>query len=308
MMKKIPIWKNVVLIVSVIIMLVIATLAWFNNGTKTTANDLVVRVGRATYLQVSGGNGTGDDWSNDLEVPIVGVSKNFKEISGNGSTLFAPKYVTEYENDILTTNIASFVNLSEMDKAEQSRYYYEEILSFRTDAKQDVYLTPETYIVPVGDARIDAALRLAFFELDENNNETLRFIWAPNSTVEYVDGSFLDEGEVETHYYYQKSINPGDVAQISTNGEVCGYDASSRFMWSNAVQIDGQEAKGQNLPQNAPPVFTWDEANEDGIYYKSVKVKVWLEGHDRECVSQLNGQMFTIKLKFTIAPEENDNE
>lgn len=306
-MKRIPVWKNVILIVSVLVVIVVATLAWFYTGPKGSAEGIGVHVGRATYLQVSGPGGS--DWSDDLDVPIIGVSTAFKEISGDGSTFFAPDYETDYnDNDILTTQIDSFINLSDLEEAEKKEYYYEEILHFRSDVAQDVYLTPESYVAALGEARIDAAVRLAFFELDKDGNETLKFIWAPNSTAQYSDGAFYPNGSVEEYYCYQKSATIGDLVQIPTNGAVCGYDEDQKFMWSNEKEIEGQELKGQNLPTDVPPVLTVDELYEDGHFHKSVKVRVWLEGCDRECVSKLSGQQFTIKLQFTIAPEENNDE
>ena len=150
---------------------------------------------------------------------------------------------------------------------------------------------------------------MAFFELDENGNEILKCIWAPNSTVEYSaeTNSFNREGSVETYYYYQMSVNPvdvgtleesnSDVAKISTEGTNeagCGYNQTYKFMWSN----------GQNMPADAPSVLTVEAFGEDDYYYKSLRVKVWLEGHDRECVSLLSGQKFTIKLQFAAEEVE----
>jgi hypothetical protein len=65
-------------------------------------------------------------------------------------------------------------------------------------------------------------------------------------------------------------------------------------MWSN----------GQKLPANAPAILRLNELGEDGNFYKKIKVKVWLEGHDRECVSLLSGQKFAMKLQFGVQEEE----
>ena len=81
------------------------------------------------------------------------------------------------------------------------------------------------------------------------------------------------------------------MAMISTAGtdqNGCGYNAAHRFMWTN----------GENMPSNAPSILKLDVAGEDNLYYKKMKVKVWIEGHDRECVSLLSGQRFAMKLHF----------
>lgn len=302
-MKKIPVWKNVILIVSVLVVIIIATFAWFYTGPSATVNDLIVHVGKATYVQISGDEG--NNWSEDLDMEI-GINKNFKEISGDGSSFFAPVYEVQYVNGGFSTQLVSF------RKVNENEYYYEQILNFRADTVQNVYLAPESYVTAVdvqGNSYIDGAIRVAFFELDENGNETLKYIWAPNSTVEYSaeTNSFTREGSVEPYYYYQRSLTPvdpgtleesnSDVAKISTDGTDeagCGYNEAYKFMWTS----------GQNMPVNAPPVLTVDASGEDNHVYKSLRVRVWLEGHDRECVSLLSGQKFTMKLQFTAQEVE----
>lgn len=303
-MKKIPLWKNVILIFSVLFVVIIATLAWFYRGPRATLGTLDTQIGNARYIQVSGNEG--DNWSAELESEI-GVNKNFKEISGDGSLFFAPVYEdVENERGGYSKELVSF------ESANGTKLYYEQTFKLRSDGVQDVYLAPESFVSavsPRNGSYIDGAIRVAFFELDEAGNETLKFIWAPNSTVEYSasDNSFNRNGAVEPYYYYQKSLNAvdltdltesnDDVAMISTentdeNG--CGYNEEYKFMWSN----------GEHLPADLPSVVTMDVQSDDDLYYKTVKVKVWLEGYDRECVSLLNGQKFTMKLKFTAEEVE----
>ena len=295
-MKKIPVWKNVILIVSVLFVIIIATLAWFYNGKEADADEFVVRVGKATYVQVSGDSG--NNWSEDLDLEI-GINDNFKEISGDGMILYAPVY--EVVQDDITgrfdTELVSFEQVGE------GEYYYEQILDFRADTMQNIYLSHESLVTAQDGGYIDGAIRVAFFEIDGNGNETLKFIWAPNSTVEYSvqTDSFNREGKVEPYYCYQTSrvaVDP-EALETSNSGLVkiytdgtdelgCGYDPTHRFMWSN----------GQNLPADAPSILTLDTLGGDDHFCKTMKVKVWLEGHDRECVSLLSGQKFTLKLEF----------
>jgi len=303
-MKKIPIWKNIILIVSAFVAVIIATFAWFYTGPETTMETFKVDVAKAKYIQIFDENG--NSWSDGLDVSI-NIKKEFKEISGDGSTFFAPVYdAIENENGGLSTQIVSF------DRVNDTRYYYEQTLTFRADMVQKLYLSPESSVTSVdasGNSYIDGAIRVAFFELDEFDNENLVYIWAPNSTVEYsaATNSFTREGSVEPYYFYQQSSVPvepadleestSDVIQIPTEGTDeagCGYNSEYKFMWSN----------GQNLPADAPSVLTVDGSGEDNLVYKRLKIKVWLEGYDRECVSLLSGQKFTMKLKFNAQEAE----
>ena len=302
-MKKIPVWKSVVLLVSVLFVIVIATLAWFYRGPRASLGTLETQVGNARYIQVSG---DGDNWSAELDSEI-GTDKNFKEISGNGNLFFAPVY-----EDVETENGGYSKELVSFESADGTGLYYEQIFKLRADAAQEVYLAPESFVSSVSprdNGYIDGAIRVAFFELDEEGNETLKFIWAPNSAVEYSasSNSFDRNGNVEEYYYYQKSSNPADITALTeSNDDVavistettdengCGYNEEYKFMWSN----------GEKLPADAPSVVTMDVRSDDDLFYKSVKVKVWLEGYDRECVSLLSGQKFTMKLKFTAEEVE----
>ncbi len=298
-MKKIPVWKNAILIVAVIVIIVIATLAWFYTGNDGSADDLDVHVGKATYIQVSGDSG--NNWSDDLDMEI-GINNQFKEISGDGSSFFTPNYdVVGDPIEGYSTQLVSFTTLSD------NELYYEQILDLRGDAIQKVYLAPESCVSAVDNGYIDGAIRVAFFELDADGNETLKLIWAPNSTVQFSSNAFTREGSVEPYYYYQKSVNSvnpsdllatnSDVAVISTQGTDeagCGYNAQYKFMWSSSG----------NMPANAPVITTLDAMGDDELYYKKIKVRVWLEGHDRECVSLLNGQKFTMELQFVAQEEE----
>ena len=305
-MKKIPVWKNVILLVSVLVVIVIATFAWFYTRPWVTGTDITVHVGKATYIQVSGDQGA--NWSDDLDVEF-GVNKNFKEISGNGTVFFAPKYENlQLEDGSFATQIVGFTPVTEPVK------YFEQTFDLRSDTAEEIYLAPESSVVSVdedGDSYIDGAIRIAFFEVDDQGVETLKFIWAPNSKVEYSyeSNAFTRGGSVEPYYYYQKSVIPVDPATLpegatpenvqvvstaGTDETGCGYNAANKFLWTD----------GENMPSNAPSLLKLDSLGEDQYYYKKLKIRVWIEGYDRECVSLLSGQRFAMKLEFAAQKGE----
>ena len=150
-------------------------------------------------------------------------------------------------------------------------------------------------------------------ELDDAGKETLKLIWAPNSNVRYdkEEGSFTRQGSVEPYYYYQKSITYVDTTNLTesnahvaviptggyTNEAGCGYNPNFSFMWTGA---DWQE-----MPEGTPYVLTVNGPGADSsLFYKRMIVRVWLEGHDADCVSLLSGQKFRMKLHFTAQEVE----
>lgn len=309
-MKKIPIWKNIVLIISFLVVIIIATFAWFITAQWGEVIGMDVDVKNASYIQISSDDG--ETWTDNLDIEI-GLNDRFKEVSGNGTSFFAPVYdVQDTPSGGMIPVITTFEEVKDTEK------YYEQVFSFRADTYHDLYLAPESFVSAATgheDSYIAGAIRVAFIELDQNDRETLKCIWAPNSTIEFSaeTNSFTKEGKVEPNYYYQKSTTPVDVSSLTdntinyhvakiptgTDGETdtipeCGYDAKYKYMWSS----EGE------LPLNAPILLSVgsDEGTEPEV--KRMKIKVWLEGHDRECVSLLSGQRFTMKFEFNATKGE----
>lgn len=302
-MKKIPVWKNVVLILSILVVIIIATLAWFITGNYGSVFDMSLDVGNASYILIS--DDSGENWSEDLEVDLK-INRKFKEISGDGINFFKPVYEFVEKPD------GAYVqDLVKFEKVNNKKYYFDQIYAFKTDADYEVYLSPESiisYAEGKENGYIQGAIRVAFYELDEDENETLKCIWAPNSKIEFSQDSntFNSNGNVESNYYFQKTDVPVDISSLeedsdntdiavvstknSATGEIleCGYDETNKFMWSD----------GKNLPENAPQLLNIKLDEDAHVQYKKMKVRVWIEGHDRECVSLLNGKEFTMKFKF----------
>ena len=312
-MKKLPVWKHIVLIIAIWAIIIIATFAWFTTGPRGEIDDMDVNVAQASFIKISSDNG--EHWSEDLNLN-VGVNKNMKEISGNGSRFFAPVYdVVEKPNGGYTSAIVAF------EEVQDSTCYFEQTFTFQADANYDVYLAPDSGVNAkqnAGNGHIEAAIRVAFFELDDNGKETLKCIWAPNSEIEYSQSAdaFILDGNVETDYYYQKTLTPvaqedladpqdnPNIGWISTadpeNPEVnldCGYDADQKFMWSCT----------DCLPDDAPVLLSITLPQSRTVADKKMKVRVWLEGYDRECVGRLSGQEFTMNFHFNAEKRNNDD-
>ena len=305
-MQKIPVWKNILLIFSLIVAIIIATFAWFYNDPNGGLEDIALNVGEASFIQISSDHG--ENWSEGLEMDI-GMNKTFKEVSGNGTTFFEPIYdVVENADGELTSVITTF------EKA-NGQFCYEQTFDIRSDLSKNIYLSPESYVKAISDdgsAYIDGAIRVAFYELNGNNQEILRYIWAPNSTIQYSEEteSFTRDGDAEQYYYYQKTsipVSDSDLIGDGSNLNVavipavasgscpsCGYNAENKFMWSC----------GKHLPEDAPYLATVVAGTGDGYFYTKMRVRVWLEGYDRECVRLLDGQKFKMKFEFNSGSGE----
>lgn len=310
-MKKRTIWKNIILIASAWIIIIAATLAWFVFGRTGTVDELKLNVGEASFVQISGDGG--GSWSDSIDIEI-GVNKVLKEMSGNGIELFTPVYeVVEKPTGGFVPTITAFKTVQ--DKT----YYYEQVFDFRTDSDYNLYLSPQSYVSAVReteDAQIVGAIRVGFYDLDEEGNEELLYIWAPNSQIEFsqATGAFNMEGSPEAYYYYQTTETPVDMSTLEGDEENpnvvkipatvqegsnscsgCGYNAEHKFMWSC----------GKHLPEDAPQLLEF-KLGDQQVAEKRIKIKMWLEGYDRECVSQTSGQRFTMHFEFHAEKENID--
>lgn len=307
-MKRIPIWKNILLIFSLIVTIVIATFSWFFTEPRAAMDELPVAVGQAAYVEISSDNGS--NWAEGVEIEL-GLIKNFREISGNGTVFYQPVYeVIENDQGAMGSVITSF------NRAADEECSFEQTFNLRSDTTQDIYLSPESYIVAVGDSVdtcIAGAVRVAFFEVDNNGNETLKCIWAPNSTIEYLqsDNTFTNTGKVESNYYIQKTNKFVDTSTLSGTGDSnvtvistrsgvsancanCGYNSANKYMWTC----------GEHMPTNAPVLARVAVPEGETLGYTNIKIKVWIEGHDRECVTLAYGQRFTMNLQFSTTKGE----
>ena len=62
---------------------------------------------------------------------------------------------------------------------------------------------------------------------------------------------------------------------------------------------------GEHLPNNAPSVLSISVPEGEKFGYKRMKIRVWLEGYDRECVSQIGSQKFTMNFQFNAQEANN---
>lgn len=123
--------------------------------------------------------------------------------------------------------------------------------------------------------------------------EELRLIWIPNTryqlTEHYEDGNgkgamvltgadFTDEGEQESVYYYyngeDKAVLPAEIC--AGNEFTGGFRSISSGMWFNPT--------------------------EDG-YCAFIKVRIWVEGYDREASVALAGGMFESEIYLLTIQE-----
>ncbi len=284
-MNKRTVWKRFLVINSLVAVLVVATLAWFINSNHANVEPVVISPTNAGYIRIS--EDGGNTWHNNLTLNM-GEANVLGELSGNGLRLYQPNYgINGIDGYRLYTD---------------TELYLEKTFLLESDTSQHVYLTAKSFVAPANPQGnmsaygeysrdyIAGAIRVGFYEIDQNDNPQLLYIWAPNSRLQFVGGSVDTDGVVEDQYTYQIGEDATQQTVVTTNGNSSGMNATKDFVWGTPNQTD------------IKPIASFETQNGIPVQ-KSVMVRVWLEGSDRECVRQLHNGKFRLYFDFNSTKE-----
>lgn len=305
--------KKRVIISSICVILLLAavggTLAWFYINEEVTVgygNSIFCEAGDSLEIALVE-DGSADRWSGTIDYSAGTFTT--VDISGNGLNLYRPLGIDENQQPIGFAEAASSLN------NEKGYDYIELEVAFRSVTKMNVYLSEESFIAPVdpdnsesnmyGDFSRDyiaGAMRVAI--LDESG---LKMLWAPNSQYQLIqngNGTYaFKSGEngdsvPETAYYYYGEDEEGKLVQQEVSADAY---ASKQFV------VDSTGANNGNSG-NSPVLLSLDPENEGEYAQKTVKIRIWFEGTDRESHQALAGGNVNVKLKFVGIAKETDTE
>lgn len=296
---------------------VIATVAWFvtsrTASIKTSDDDdMVIRAGQQLEISMADGS-TG--WGSTIKIPTL--NQSIPDITGDGVNFFYP--TTLDSNDMPIMNDAStFLDVSNNPNGE---YYIELKVKFRTAAQTKIYLSNTSSITPkdldavndltgtVSKDILAGAVRVCFFDEADPSN---RVIWIPNDT--YQVGNTAGIG----HTFTKNGVREESYGYLLAN-----KDAVTAHQWDESHFRAGKVMVGTTA------LATPSTTNEDGIaspamtgggaalltfeggtqmIEKTLIIRVWVEGTDREAITDLVGGQFSYELDFiSISKEANNN-
>ena len=295
--------------VILLIALVGGTLAWFYVN-----DEVVVNYGNSIFCEAGDSleialveNGVAGKWSSTVDCSTGEFTT--VDISGNGSELYRPSEINEYQQPVSMVPAVSSLEDS------MSYDYIELEVAFRSVSKMNVYLSDESYIVPADPTDstsniygnfsrdyIAGAMRVAVVDGSE-----LKMLWAPNSKYQLIqngNGSYsFKTGEngdsvPESNYYYYLEDEYGRVLQQEVSTDEY---ASKRFV------VDSTGAKKDYTGNSAALVSLVPEA-EGQHAQQTVRIRIWFEGTDREAHQALAGGNVNVKLKFIGVSKETDTD
>ncbi len=276
-----------------------ATLAWFftnNDVTVDYGSTIQCEAGNSLEISVNGGQ----TWHTSVSYSTV--SPKIVDISGNGVNLYRPMVITDAGEP------QNFAVAQKID-AEGKGDYLEMEVMLRSTSTMNVYFSGESYVTPKSTSTqqhniygpfskdyIAGAIRVAVIEKDASGNEQLKMLWAPNSKYELVnDGGkydFKPNGTAESGYHYYAS-DDNTIENLTKYTVTADQFASKQFV----VDSTGGNI---NTSGNSPILTVLDtKLNEDDpVYTKTLIIRAWFEGTDREADQALSGGWANMLFKF----------
>lgn len=293
--------------VILLIALVGGTLAWFYVNEEVTVdygNSIFCEAGDSLEISLLE-NGVASRWSSAVDYR----SGEFTtvDISGDGNALYRPSEINEYQQPV------GFINAVSSLEDSMTYDYIEIEVAFRSLSPMNVYLSEESFINPVDPNNgasniygnfsrdyIAGAMRVAILE-----NEQVKMLWAPNSQYQLIqngNGSYsFNNGASGTsvpessYSYYAKDENGAMYEKLVSSEDY----ANKRFV------VDSTGAH-RNSTGNSAVIVSLNPLTEGSYDQKSVKIRIWFEGTDREAHQALAGGNVNVKLKFVGVYKETD--
>lgn len=314
--KKRTVLRQISLLAAIVVMLILAVFAWFTSGTgEATAEGIKVSMFTGNNLDISldgGKNYVGDidllstddqEYISD-ENKIKGVL-SMEDITSDGYNFFLPVFLPDANNIRKPDTTEDWEDAANSAK---NRAYISQEIIFRTGSASHIYIGSGTRIItsaenegkllvssnpeeignisPNGNFSRDCivgALRIS--AVDSNDN--MCFVMIPRTDVEFVqnDTSFSVKtnenvsSNVFDHYYYSTNYQ--------SEGAPVKLD-ESKVVHANTPSTDGTIAK----------IGTTTLNKNDGFYYTTATINIWVEGCDAEARRALSGGKFNIVLDF----------
>ena len=306
--------KKLVIFSSICVILLVAfvggTMAWFYINDEVSVDygsSIFCEAGDSLEISLVE-NGAANRWSSSIDYSAGQYTT--VDISGNGFNLYRPKEIDENQQPV------GFIDAVSSRENSEAFDYVEMEVAFRSLSQMNVYLSEESFILPVNAESdgsniygpfsrdyIAGSMRVAV--IDETG---IRMLWAPNSQyqlIQYPNGTYDFRNGVggnstpETDYRYVYQDEDGNMSEVPVDSD--DY-ASKMFV------VDSTGANKDHSGKS-PVLVSLKPENEGEYAEKTVKVRIWFEGTDREAHQALAGGNVKVKLKFVgIYKEEPEAE
>lgn len=287
----------------IVVSVFVASYAWFVKSVETKADDFIIKTKASRLLYISLDDG--ETWSTELNLNLDNFKFN-NEVTSDGVKFY--KAATKREDGTPITF---------KDAVAGSDYLEFDVL-FKSNAALGIFLDSDSYIIPAAGTDADklvginstrkstygefsrdliaGALRVSFTENSYMDNEyyagdKASLVWAPNPSYELIYNKGLYTFDLESN-------NEQDYRYIDSSN---GFEYKSIDNFRDELHTDFDS----DMTNDDPMLTQIDPSYNGGI--KSVTVRIWVEGNDRETHDALTGGNFKLNINFMGVLKE-DNE
>lgn len=329
-------YSRLVIIVNIVLLcaLATATFSWFifdKNASVHSDGNMSIMAGSGLEIYYKG------SWDNYHSIGTNMVT--YPDITGDGVHFYCPIVLDNH--DMTLDDPTTFTHI---DSENKDKYYISIDLKFRTSEAVEVYLSNESAVIgpnidaenlPDGNQSVSGkhsrdgiagAVRVAFVENADSTSPSAK-IWIPNDKYELIKN---EDGKTEfTTNSQEREIFTTVETEVETDRKITtkypyGYQLNvenkmeDRY-WTDKEYCNGKVVVGNNLAKvadsdstaminDAVPVLDFTD-NEDGrVKEKSLSVRIWIEGTDREADKALLGGQLKYMFKFVSIKKSADAE
>ena len=282
LVKKAVLPAIVALICSVVA-LTSVSYAWFSMGDEASVSGMEMQVTAADGLQISGSGDVGSFKSNLVlnDLAITGAEENASPVSTDGTV----------SSGALSFYTAKIVDGQVADVAADTGNYITFDLYVQVAAGKKLQLTKDSIVKMIeGETKqTHLATRVAFINLGYASTaadakagtlsgEVSIKIWEPNSAT-------------RSQAYLNTLTDANDATKDGKQGYKGVVGANAGAPVYSTDDVDTFDFVGND------PVDLFDL----GEGYNRIRVYIWLEGEDLDCLNEVSGGTFSIDLKFAQA-------
>lgn len=289
----------------VVVSVFVVSFAWFTTAMENSAKDLTMKTKASRLLYISLDDGK--TWDTEFSLNLNDKFKFNNEITGNGVNFYKAHTKREDGTPITFTEAIGGSDYVEFD------------LLFKANASLGVFLDSDSFVTPVVGTNIEDLVGETVVRKSSYGNFTrdliagaVRISFTEN---DYVDGMYVSKLEPSLVWAPNKNYellynNSAYSFDINSNKQqdYRYIDGQNGFIYKNVSNLKDNLNTNfdQDISGGDPMITKIDINNNDGI--KSVTVRIWIEGNDREAHTALTGGIFRMNINFLgLLKEENEN-
>lgn len=314
---------SVILYVVILLFVSVATFAWFlfnDTATLQTKENMQITAGNKLEILLvdDAGNALVNDWASNIGVTTP--TRVFPDITGDGTNFYFPQSLIDDEP--ASMDYDEFIDIGQLDAADRNVYYITVNVQFRTTIPMDIYLAEGSYIKAENEVADDenksilgnfsrdyiaAASRVSFSEKD-GSEITLKNVWIPNDTYQLQYDSanrdnvtgFITDGEREKFKYLTKT------GETMSEYEYTPSNYADRMVTLGSQQL----ASTTNAVIHESACLLSFDANDvaNGVAVKTMVIRIWIEGTDREAHMALSEGDMNYKFQFVGIHKKDRDE